>query len=344
MLFDPRPKSSRRELFDRKRELETLDTHARKCTPLLLVLGIRRIGKTSLLKSFLEEWTGTYIDLRGVNTLAGLYNRVSQGLSGAKWRIHGILRGIRGVTVHSGVITLKWKGSNSIDLLGLLEEMSSRVEDCFIIVFDEAQTMRPPISTAVKNAAAYAYDNLDNIMLVFSGSEIGLLHDFIGTDDLQSPLYGRYYASIVVDRFTPDMSIEFLRRGFEEERFPVTEEIMRAGVDLFDGIVGWLVFYGRSLIDGRQDPDTIYGLAVSLALEELAKLSTREKSVLKAIAHGCQTWSCIRDYVSTRLGLTIPKSSLTRTIRKLEKLSIIKDYSFLDPVYKSAAEELRIRG
>lgn len=62
LLFDPRPKSSRKELFDRRRELQALDDAIGK--PLILVLGVRRVGKSSLLLSFLERWKGVYIDLR----------------------------------------------------------------------------------------------------------------------------------------------------------------------------------------------------------------------------------------------------------------------------------------
>lgn len=73
-LFDPRPKSSRSELLDRADELRLLDKSVGR--PLIVVLGIRRIGKTSLVKSFLEPYNGIYIDLRGVATRANLYERV----------------------------------------------------------------------------------------------------------------------------------------------------------------------------------------------------------------------------------------------------------------------------
>jgi len=63
--------------------------------------------------------------------------------------------------------------------------------------------------------------------------------------------------------------------------------------------------------------------------------------VLKAIAEGENSWSTIRRYVEEKRGITIPKSSLTRTIRKLEKLSIIENYRFLDPVYREASKRLR---
>ena len=48
MLFDPRSKENLNELFDREEEIEKLNQAVK--TPLTLLLGMRRIGKTSLLK------------------------------------------------------------------------------------------------------------------------------------------------------------------------------------------------------------------------------------------------------------------------------------------------------
>ncbi|MCS7365219.1 MAG: ATP-binding protein, partial [archaeon GB-1867-035] len=62
--------------------------------------------------------------------------------------------------------------------------------------------------------------------------------------------------------------------------------------------------------------------------------------VLKAIAEEAKSWSSVRRYVEEKMGVTIPKSSLTRIIKKLEKLSIVKNYEFLDPIYERASKKL----
>gem|GEM_PF-3300434 len=51
MLFDPRPKESREDFFDREKELELLQAYAKKGSPIILCLGVRRIGKTSCSRS-----------------------------------------------------------------------------------------------------------------------------------------------------------------------------------------------------------------------------------------------------------------------------------------------------
>ncbi|MGC9048338.1 MAG: hypothetical protein ACP5I6_06785 [Caldisphaera sp.] len=48
----------------------------------------------------------------------------------------------------------------------------------FILIFDEVQFLRLPVSSELKKLIAYAYDNLDNIKFIVFGSEIGMLQNF----------------------------------------------------------------------------------------------------------------------------------------------------------------------
>ncbi len=338
MLFDPRPKTSRDELFDREDELRTLDRFAERGDPLALVLGIRRIGKTSLVRSFLSDWVGVYVDARGVRTRADLFRVVGEGLSFSQ-RVRRLLRGVRGVRVSASGVEIKWRGRDSISLAGLLHELG-RSGERVLVVFDEVQSLRPPISVEVREAIAYAYDNVSSVSVILSGSEVGLLRDFVGIDDPDSPLYGRYALEVEVKRFSHDLSVEFLREGFREEGVEVERGIIEEAVTEFDGIVGWLVYFGRLYVDGVRDLGRIVEAAVETALRELRHLRLRERLVLRAIAEGARTWSSVRDYVEGVEGVTIPKASLTRAIKKLERLSIIRNYRFLDPVYERAAKRL----
>ncbi|MCS7384425.1 MAG: ATP-binding protein, partial [archaeon GB-1867-097] len=271
MLFDLRPKSSRRDLFNRELELKFLDDAAGRGDPLILVLGIRRIGKTSILRSFLENWNGIYIDMRGVVRTADLYERLSEGLSDSLGRLKRFLKNIRGIRILDVEVEVKWRGRDSISFLGLLEELNRRRER-IIMILDEVQGLRPPISMEVKSLIAYAYDNLENVTVILSGSEIGLLRNFVGIDNSASPLYGRYHLDLMVKRFPKDLSMEFLRQGFKELNMSVDEGIIENAVNLFDGIVGWLVFFGRSYVDGVRDLKQISNVAVQMALNELNKL------------------------------------------------------------------------
>ncbi len=337
-LFDPRPKRSRGELFDRVGELEALERHVGGGTPLVLVVGVRRIGKTSLLLSFLEGKRGVYVDFRGVETLAELYARLSQGLSSGLDRLRDALAGIRGVSVMGVEVSLKWRGEDSISLAGLMEEVDRRGGAVF--VFDEVQGIGRNLAGRVKRALAYAYDNLRNTVVVLSGSEVGMLRGFVGIDDPSSPLYGRYMGEVPVERFSRDLSLEFLRTGFREAGVEAGRDVLEAAVDLFDGIPGWLVHFGLRYLEGSELGDIVEE-AVALAAEELRKLGPRERAVLRAIAEGHGTWSSARRRAEELIGATIPQSSMTAIVGRLERLSIVRNYEFLDPIYRRAAARLR---
>lgn len=63
MIFDPEPKGSRRDLFDRVEEIGKIKSLS---SPITLVLGLRRTGKSSVIHVALNELSlpYTYIDLR----------------------------------------------------------------------------------------------------------------------------------------------------------------------------------------------------------------------------------------------------------------------------------------
>ena len=217
-------------------------------------------------------------------------------------------------------VEIRWRGVDSISLLGLLEELNRREQ--FIIVIDEVQDAKPPVSVELRRVLAYAYDHLSNITIVLSGSELRLLSDFIGVTNPESPLFGRYFIEIDVRRFTRNESLEFLRLGFRQEGVEPPTGLIEEAVEFFDGIPGWLVQFGRSYIDGVRSIDAIKEQAISMALSELVRLSRKEKAVLRVIAEGARTWGQVRRFVEERLGEVIPKSSFSRIIEKLESLSI----------------------
>jgi len=54
MLFSFEPKTSRKELFDREGEFKSLESSL-KTYPIVIVTGLRRVGKSSLIRAFYNE-------------------------------------------------------------------------------------------------------------------------------------------------------------------------------------------------------------------------------------------------------------------------------------------------
>jgi len=338
-LFDLKPKKSKSELFDREKELEELKKAVEKRYPIIAILGIRRIGKTSILKTFLNEVGGIYLDLRGVYRSIELQERITDSINSSIGILRRILEGIRGISFAGFSVEIKWKGSDSISLVGLLSEINRKTNN-FILALDEVQATKPPVSAQLRNLLAYGYDNFENINFIVAGSEIGLLRDFLGIERPDSPLYGRDIYEINVERLTREEAKEFLIRGFKEEGLNPPANIIEEALNYFDGIIGWLALFGRKYADGIRDLKDLKEIAINLALDELKKLSFRERLVLKAIASSSNSWVQVRRYIEEKEGITLPKATLSRLIEKMEKLSIVKDYRFLDPIYKEASFRL----
>ncbi|MEM2130380.1 MAG: hypothetical protein QXZ70_07265, partial [Candidatus Bathyarchaeia archaeon] len=67
MYFDPRPKTKKEDLYDREKELEQF-FKAISYSPLIVVTGLRRTGKTSFVNVALVECDCPFaiLDLRGL--------------------------------------------------------------------------------------------------------------------------------------------------------------------------------------------------------------------------------------------------------------------------------------
>jgi len=76
VYFDPRPKTRREDLYDRERELEELERSLR-VSPLTVISGIRRLGKTSLILVVLSDKPSIIVDLREVpQSRDGIHRRL----------------------------------------------------------------------------------------------------------------------------------------------------------------------------------------------------------------------------------------------------------------------------
>jgi AAA+ ATPase superfamily predicted ATPase len=277
--------------------------------------------------------------LRGVYRSIELQERITDSINSSIGILRRILEGIRGISFAGFSVEIKWKGSDSISLVGLLSEINRKTNN-FILALDEVQATKPPVSAQLRNLLAYGYDNFENINFIVAGSEIGLLRDFLGIERPDSPLYGRDIYEINVERLTREEAKEFLMRGFKEEGLNPPANIIEEALNYFDGIIGWLALFGRKYADGIRDLKDLKEIAINLALDELKKLSFRERLVLKAIALSSNSWVQVRRYIEEKEGITLPKATLSRLIEKMEKLSIVKDYRFLDPIYKEASFRL----
>ena len=361
MLFDPRPKEKRSELFDREDELKELRSLVEEGPPVILLVGIRRIGKTSVLKTFLNESSSPhiFIDARKLSEFefsrAGLYAVLSEEFSRLGRKFSGILKylKIRGVRISGFEVEFDWKKERPsiFMLLDRVNEFGAQSGETFLVAIDEAQLlrfMRGRGKVDFRQVIAYCYDNLKNVKFLLSGSEVGLLHSFIGIEDPSSPMYGRIYGEVVVDRFDREKSLTFLKKGFLELGIEVPEDLVERAVNTLDGIPGWLAHFGYAYAKLRRGNalDRILNEAIELALSEVRKLGNLSElyvHVLKAVAMGYDRWNSIKKAAEAWMGRPVPGQTLARILKNLEKMSILKSgerYEFHDPVVREASKRL----
>jgi AAA+ ATPase superfamily predicted ATPase len=349
MLFDERPKETRQDLYDREEELEELKRIIGK--PIIVLTGMRRIGKTSMLKVFLNECTLPYalVDVRSsIKSYRSLYTIFSDVLTQLNRRsVRGVLsnalKHVVGVSVLDVGISLSWDIRQRANLQSILDQVNKlgRV----IIAIDEAQNFRGNLAEDITLLLAHCYDYCENITFILTGSEAGLLYDLLGIDDSSSPLYGRHIEEIRLKPFSKSMSIEFLKRGFSQYGMDVDEDLIIYAADRLDGVVGWLTELGsravRRGILSRELIDDVVEIAVKITVEELAHFSQSYLYVVEAIAKDYKNWSGIKEFLERKMKSVLYDSQLKRYLDSLEKRGYITkikrgEYELLNPLLKNA--------
>jgi len=326
LLFDLRPKERLAELFDRRSEYEELSRLVRS-GEWVAVLGRRMTGKTSLVKTFVKETGGLYVNLMGIRGLAGLAQALRQSL-GAELR------------------------DLELDLVALRVRWAKTVENIFsriggqVVVFDEAQEMASPNFLRLLKSLRDTYSGL---RLVFTGSYVGVLRRMLEPDE-GSPLYGRQPARIELKPFSRDLSREFLLRGFAEHRMVPREGELDEALESLDGYPGWLTYYGNFRCVRRMSHEEALEAtlreAVKILLEELDHFLLRRRRelyarTLRMLRHGAR-WSELRDE------LGVNEKVLRDILSSLEGAGLIARegglYVVADPIVRKAAARLRPRG
>ncbi len=358
MLFDLKPKKRKIDLFDRKEELEGV-MEAFKKFPIILITGLRRVGKSSLIRVSIAESKYSSISLDGrllfMNSGGNirkmhLVNQIEKELANfsKSEKLRKSLKTLKGISINGNSVSLDWKEIDILSLLERIENFAEKNRSYVILFFDEAQYFKHYGSRGGKDLLAlfsYVYDNFERIRIVLTGSEVGLLHDFLSADDYNSPLYGRVLKEVQLQPFSKELSILFLKRGFEELKVKVDFDLEKA-VDILGGLPGYLVQFGIRYSEKRdfdaamgETLKTITGM-IKGELEELSGKSRRYVKALKYIASGADTWSKIKNIFAIN-GDIISDSRLFEILTNLEKMCWVKKekgekviYTVVDPMVR----------
>ena len=331
MLFDKRPKNRQSDMYGRDKEISRLRSYIDAKTPGIVVKGFRRVGKTSILQTVLNESVDHYVfvDMRDLSSegiskksiIAKFQSSVNVFLSknrSSKQRLVDGLKNVSGVTVVGSGVRFGWQRGREVDLAQTFKELDSWASEsnCVVVIaIDEAQILSQSRYYNVAGILASIYDNCRNLLIVLTGSAFRLLDEFMGLDNPTSYLFGRDFEEIHVPRLSEKQSAELLRRGFAElggsfENDPDFDDIVDEAAARLGGIIGWLVMFGaRCKARGKiskSDIPAIQNRGANLAGQEFDAFlgrrrgARRYRDIMEFVAESPRTWTEIKEILAER--------------------------------------------
>lgn len=375
MYFDEAPKTWREDLYDFEEQFDLFRRALKRGARLTAITGLRRTGKTSLLLTALNDSGHPYLVLdgrvfanRAMITREDLVLALERGINdfvsrqkGWAQRALDWLRKIRGVevTLKPPKISLAWGPTvkEAADITQILESLGRLAEKRkrrFVVAFDEAQEFRKLVGYDLTMILAHIYDYVPGLQIVVTGSQIGLLRDFLGDENPKAPLFGRFRVDIELPHLDEARSGEFLELGFEQIGMKPSEKIVGKILVELDGVIGWLAFVGaRALTYGRIDDATlerIFTEGARLAASELENFFVgrevarrRYTILLKELSKPPKRWSELKSSLEVKEGKRVPSQILSGLLGKLVKSGFVEKsekgiYSVTDPLLRRAIQ------
>ncbi len=315
-LFDPYPKDSRENFFDRENLINEIEKLVdAKFWPLLI--GPKRVGKTSIVKIVVRELDGIYLDATGVNSLKQLGGQLMSQMESLK------------LTFDIKVLRLELEKRPVLTLERLLSSLGDRV-----IGIDEIQNIATPWLSSVLSTAY----NTARVRFIFTGSMIGLSKILTGGGKLM----GRPILEKEVSPMSLEESIQFLEEGKRRCKLELTRTEMEDVALNYQGITGWLTYYGnlRSIgYDHEMAKSEVSKIALRVVKGEYERLGEVERAVLKALTLlNHPDWKSLKKVTEALLGREIKDWSFSHALKQLVNARIVRKvndhYELVDPMYK----------
>lgn len=338
MLLDPRPKKTLKDLFGRDDEVQKLQKSISANLPLIVISGLRRIGKTSLLTAVLNETVDHFIlldprdlgrqeELNKIDVLRLIQNSVQSFLNIHRDKADKIidsLRHVKGILLPTGAgIQFDFTPNNEIDLTALFQALDKWANDNdtkVILAIDETQELAKVNGFSFDTILAGIFDKCDNIIIVLTGSEMGLLYEFLGDNDSTRALYGRPRDDIKLKSLPESLSKQFLIKGFREKGINPeidvpTATILNNAVQNLDGIIGWLIIFACKCISSNR-------------IDESFILTTKQEGSVQARRE-------FEKFANTKKN----PNKYIKIMKELQKLQTTSQYDFIKMYAEGSAKK-----
>lgn len=358
MYFDVKPKTERKNLFGGEYALSSLNEYlSDDSTRLIIIKGLRRTGKTSLLNVALNELKSPFvkIDVRESpyferkEFFPFLIEQIKQRIEQSLWeKIISKISGV-GISYKNLTVDLFFSKEENVHLFfHNLNQQLKLKNKILILAFDEIQLLK-----AIKfdYFIASAFDNYGQIKFLLTGSEIGMLDKFMGKRDYDYPLYGRAYMEVELNRLNEEETKRFLEEGFRQIGKSVPFEEIKEIISQLDGIIGWTTYYGwlrlkgisheKSLERVKEEGKILVRRELGLFLNT-RKAKSKYIKLLKFLAKGENEWDLIK-YAFLKEKIKVADSQLALYLKELSDYGFIEKqgerYLISDPIMLKAIKE-----
>ena len=350
MYFDVSPKTRKIDLFGMDYQLEIFKKYLKdKSVRMVVIKGLRRVGKTSLLNVGLLESELKYvkIDVRDSpfydkkEFLIFLIKKIKEKADDY-W--DKTIDKITGMAAGYGSFSFELFFSKEENISSFFEHLNEQLQkkkESLILAFDEVQLLK---QTGFDYFLASVFDNYRQIKIVLTGSEIGLMDQFLGKEEYEAPLFGRAYLELVVGRIKEESVAKFLEEGFRQIHHTITIEEIREVIGNFDGIMGGGTYYGwfrskgfshpRALEKVKEEGKTI----IRKELEHFLAKRRSKNNYLKTIqylAKGKNTWAALKQNFAKE-GTRLADSQLSLYLKELMNVGFVEkineQYFLVDPL------------
>ncbi len=353
MYFDIKPKTKSVDLFGESFQLNLLKKYLLdESVRMIIIKGLRRTGKTSLLNVALSEINikSVKIDVRESpfydkkEFLIFLINKIREHVKGIWSKIIKNIEGVKlGFENFSFGLFFR-KDEKIASFFKNLDIQLGKNKESLILAFDEAQLLK---DINFDYFLASIFDNYKNIRILLTGSEIGLFDKLLGKTDYNAPLYGRAYLEIETKKMDKEEVAKFLEIGAKQIGKKIKFEEIREVIENLDGIIGWITYYGWFRHQGYSHNNALEkvkiegNLIIKKEFEnflEGRKARIKYMKVIRYLGKGHNNWASLMQ-TFRKDGLKISESQLNLYLKELIDFGFIEkiggEYFVTDPLLDS---------
>jgi Predicted ATPase (AAA+ superfamily) len=349
MYFDPEPKERREDLYDFEKEYKELKGAIELGERIVVIKGVRRTGKTSLMKVVCHELKdpkifidGRIVEPKQTEILNSLLQNSIFAMSDRfpSLKIRDLFKEISlapfgiGPTVS---ISFGIKSFEKVD--DLLERKNSKL----IIFIDEAQGLK---SGNIAGIVAHLFEHTRNILIVLAGSEVGIL-DLMTGESPAGDLYGRPKRIMELGRLSGEQGLEFLKLGFDQYGKTIKISDIEKAIETFDGVIGWLTLFGyyskvhdpvRAIEMVKKEGSKITAREIEHFLQFRKEAKGKYLRLLEALSVPLR-WVEVKRFLEAQEGRKINDRIVSKYIHEMEKYGLVikneeNKYQLADPLVK----------